>query len=137
VYIFGAGVLGGVSARENDADIGIGERKCADDGWSVGLDICVGTSDISMVGIAPLSSNTLGLWYIALGRLRLTLNGAARGGGGGSTSDWSSCCCATGVLGMLESWYGNATVRCGRAMLSAGRRIGDMVTVDDDRSSSE
>jgi hypothetical protein len=85
-YSLGAGVVGGVSVREYIVDIGMGDRKSADVEWEkVGLDICEGASDISMVGITVESSWCR--WNCALGRFLLTLNGWARGGGGGSAVD--------------------------------------------------
>ena len=56
VYIFGAGVLGGVTARGRVAASGMGERRCADVGCIVGLDNSAGTSDISIVGMMVVVS---------------------------------------------------------------------------------
>lgn len=129
VYIFGAGVLGGVTARGKVAERGIGESRCADVGCSVGLDISAGTSDISIVGImAVVSDMTSGSWKGALEtRFRLILKVWGRGGGGGSTADCCSGCCASGVLGIWPSVNWKSALG-GREMDSEGRR-GGMATV--------
>ena len=60
---FGAGVVGGVRVRECIVAIGMGERKCADvECENVGLDICVGASDISIVGMIEESKSSCWRW---------------------------------------------------------------------------